>query len=1274
MERTRRRFWGWAISGGAVLVIFAAAASGLFQLAVQAVPGYRADVESYVRELTGRPIRIGSLGLTWRYYYPSLELNEVALLADNGETIVLQAERLRLGFGVTHLIRGDYMPTRLELHGLNLDARIDADGQFSIEGIDAGGAGDEPFEALRPLTGFDALRLERCRLNVRDARRLNETWSFGIAHAQLERGLLGDSVDAEIALPASIGDAALFEGAFTGEWLQPKTWTGTGMLRLKGLAPGAWLAPYLGRGARLDAASVEARLRGRLEQGRLAEVRAEVRSGKTRAQRAQHAAGFDSLEARVNVEFLVDGWLAKLERLGLEVNGSAWPEVRGELRATSVEGAPPIYEATLNYLRLDELAPWLRVLPVPDALATMDGARGELRDLQLRLQRDDDETHYSYRAHFEALTLPAAGRAAGFSGARGEVAGDERGGRAVLQESPLKVELPGLLLTPEVPLELFEAEAEWRRRESGWRIALPQFRWQLWTTRGQGKLELTLPDAPGSSPEIDLSAQFSADDATRAKPLMPQHWGTGLTTWLDRAIVAGRAPRGELRIKGPLTDFPFDQKATGEWALDIDAENVVLAYQPDWPAVEDVSATLKFRGSSLAIEATRGIISGNPIERASARFPDFGTGQLLVDGRVSGEIARYYEFLANSPLRETFRTLLAQTSAAGPASVDIHLDIPVSDAINTQVSGRVGLAGVELRHSALPVPIRDIRGEIDFDRAGVESQKLAARLYDQPLEATLTPQSPEVTLLKAGFRYAVDPQGGGASELVPAWIRSKLAGASAWRAELAFGGPGEPLVKLSTDLVGVTVKLPPPLGKPAEQAVPLALSIGSKPGTPLHIAVDYQERFGADLHFARARGAMAMDRGALRVGGGPHIAATGKGLSLGGQVAELDARAWADELRGSGVDADAGLMRRADLHVGRARWDRYSLRDTRYQWTTQKGGWLLSLIGAGAIGEARWSAADRGQLGARLDQLALEVAPPTDDTDATEGTLDPGQLPLFDFDVRRLAVNQAELGRVVFATQRTELGQKLRALKIEGGTTTASAEGEWRRRAGQSSAVLNGDLTTADIAALLRAFHYTPNLDAKVARFKGALTWAPAPALQWHQAEGTVHLEFENGQLRAVEPGAGRVLGLVNFYALPRRLTLNFRDVLSSGLGFDKVEGDFELREGNARTQNLRIAGPSLRMEMKGRIGLTARDYDQQVTVYPDVSAGVTLGAVLLGGPVAGVLALIAQELLDKPLNQVTQLSYRLTGSWDNPQVERAPQEGPVAPLRAPDAPARKSR
>ena len=90
-----------------------------------------------------------------------------------------------------------------------------------------------------------------------------------------------------------------------------------------------------------------------------------------------------------------------------------------------------------------------------------------------------------------------------------------------------------------------------------------------------------------------------------------------------------------------------------------------------------------------------------------------------------------------------------------------------------------------------------------------------------------------------------------------------------------------------------------------------------------------------------------------------------------------------------------------------------------------------------------------------------------------------------------------------------------------------------------------------------------------------------------------------------------------------------------------------------AQISDLHIKAPSLRMDIEGRIGLAAEDFDEIVTVHPDYSTGVTLGAALLGGPIAGGIALLAQQLVGKALDSLTSLSHRLSGSWDNPQVAR---------------------
>ena len=221
-----------------------------------------------------------------------------------------------------------------------------------------------------------------------------------------------------------------------------------------------------------------------------------------------------------------------------------------------------------------------------------------------------------------------------------------------------------------------------------------------------------------------------------------------------------------------------------------------------------------------------------------------------------------------------------------------------------------------------------------------------------------------------------------------------------------------------------------------------------------------------------------------------------------------------------------------------------------------------------------------------------------------------------------------------------------------------------------SSADLKFDLRSDAIDEVLRVFGYTPNLVAKASHFSGAVAWPRVPAgLELSQAVGSIDIALERGSLKAVEPGAGRVLGLVNLYALPRRLLFDFRDVVSEGLGFDELKGSFKLAEGDAVTDNLDIDGPSLKVQMRGRIGLAARDYDQKVTVFPDLSTGVTVGAALLGGPIAGGILLVAQQLFDKPFNQLGKFSYRVTGSWDDPTVIKSGEAAlPAATVPVPAA------
>ena len=275
--------------------------------------------------------------------------------------------------------------------------------------------------------------------------------------------------------------------------------------------------------------------------------------------------------------------------------------------------------------------------------------------------------------------------------------------------------------------------------------------------------------------------------------------------------------------------------------------------------------------------------------------------------------------------------------------------------------------------------------------------------------------------------------------------------------------------------------------------------------------------------------------------------------------------------------------------------------------------------------------------------------------------LSPDRLPTLQLAVKALQVGGRPFGQLQLATERVAGGQRLTTARLEGGIARVEAQGEWRRQQGTTTAATKFDLASDDLAGTLSALGFVETVSGRNARITGDLVWPAATAgFNWADAQGPVGLSAEHGALRNVEPGgASRVLGLFNFFVLPRRLLLDFRDVVSKGMSFDQIDGHFRLAGGVAQTDDLAVRSPAFKIAVRGKIGLAARDVDQTITVTPNTST-LSLGALLAGGsavalvgPFAPLVAVIANQVLDKPIAQATQLTYRLTGRWDNPEIRK---------------------
>jgi hypothetical protein len=170
---------------------------------------------------------------------------------------------------------------------------------------------------------------------------------------------------------------------------------------------------------------------------------------------------------------------------------------------------------------------------------------------------------------------------------------------------------------------------------------------------------------------------------------------------------------------------------------------------------------------------------------------------------------------------------------------------------------------------------------------------------------------------------------------------------------------------------------------------------------------------------------------------------------------------------------------------------------------------------------------------------------------------------------------------------------------------------------------------------------------------------------------GTLDIDVGAGQFTKIDPGIGKLLGVLSLQALPRRLTLDFRDVFSEGFAFDTIAGKTAIVKGVMATDDLRLAGPAARVDISGEADLAKETQRLNVRVLPSLSstfsaatpaaAMILLAANPLVAAAVGAGTLLAQKVMKDPLEQMFAYDYRISGSWSDPVVERVGARAPPA-------------
>ncbi|WP_157667456.1 YhdP family protein [Comamonas serinivorans] len=350
-----------------------------------------------------------------------------------------------------------------------------------------------------------------------------------------------------------------------------------------------------------------------------------------------------------------------------------------------------------------------------------------------------------------------------------------------------------------------------------------------------------------------------------------------------------------------------------------------------------------------------------------------------------------------------------------------------------------------------------------------------------------------------------------------------------------------------------------------------------------------------------------------------------------------------------------------------------SLADLRLRGTHQGQEWALMLDSDVVAGQISYRDDGAGRLHARLSKLHV----PAGSAGASEALepepellrQSPSRLPGMDLVVQDLRIGDKQLGQFTFraANQGSQSGRhvwQIERMSLAGPGGTLQASGAWQPAdvRGQRHTELSFTLQVDDAGRLLGRLGMPGVLSRGQGEITGALSWAGSP-LQPDPASLDGHLKVDvvKGQFLKADPGLAKLLGVLSLQSLPRRLSLDFRDVFSDGFAYDFIRGDARLARGQATTNNLQMKGVNAAVLLEGEANLVKATQNLRVVVAPRIDAGGAALVATVINPAVGIGAFLAQLVLGKQINEANTRVFQVTGTWAEPEVTRLATPAEVA-------------
>ncbi len=1256
--------WHQLVVWGLILLVLLAVYVGLGRQLMPLVANYKPELEACLSQEAGLPIRIGRLEGVWEGLSPRFVAHDIRLHNPHkAEQVLLHLPELSTRPALVASLWNGEPRLITTLRGLHITLLQEADGELKLQELASLDAKDP--EAARQAVAFvlrqPALELRETAIGLR-LRGQKPLLLQGLE-------LSGINEDAEHWLSgqgrlAGASQALRLILHYTGDPLDWRQGRLQAYLELPDLDLGELWTPA---GQRRDWALERALGGGTFwldfAQGQLLSVTAmpRIRELSLRArlygQRPAQRIQAQGLHGLLHWQREAGGWQFAADRLQGQINGLPLPAPRFALRQQG--DRLDVAAARLALAPLWALLPQVAELPEAPA-GWLQAARpsGWLPHVHLSLRREEGGSwgQPQVAAEFKALQLQSTKTLPGIANLAGWLRLNASGGLVHIDTRDAVVDLHTLFREP-LRASRLQGGLSLRHADGVWALQSGPITVQNEDGRGVARFAFFRPDRAPEAASLHLLAGLRQGRAAAAYRYVP--WpaaGDKTLAWLKSAITAGEVGQGAFLYDGPIHARPGHP--AGKLQMRFQLKDGRLAYDPEWPAVEALQGEVLIDGMALSVDAPSARVYDSQASAVTAQIPNLMKPVLEVSASVRGQAQDVMRLFRESALRRDLGALNAALQAGGPVNGRLNLKIPILGG-QPRVSVQAELPGNSLKLLQQDLNVEELRGALSYSsEQGLSSPLLQGRLLGEAVQARIQSQVRGRSLQQV--QVSVDGSVG--VPALAAWTPSPLLrhldGHTAYQADIHIpvDSRRQGQFSLSSNLVGLRLKLPQPLGKGLEP-VPsrFVMDLGGKENYGRLVV---GKRFNVGLLW---RGA-ALERALLRVGVDGVAWPSAPGLSIEARFPHLELADWQGWVRsaGGGSAGDMLALSRVDVQARELVAGPYLLRNAQIGAQREGSAWQVNVSSERLAAQAKLNLSGREANEVHIERLLWPLRTVSAESQAVSPTLGANLQPWLPMDIhlKSLRLERWPAMPALSASARLIAGPAgLRAEELALSNSALSFRGsaDWQWR-GAHETRISGQLQSPDVARVLSAFAYAPSMSSEKAEAQVELAWPGAPeAFALDKLNGELTLNLEQGRLLnvSVATAASRVFGLLDIDNLRRRLRLDFSDVTRRGLAYDKARLEAKLNDGVLNPAQFTLKGPSLTATGEGKVDLVRGQLDQELSVTVPMSTAVPVAAAVVGGPLLGGAVVAAEKVLDKQLGRLTTLHYHITGPLDDPKVER---------------------